>query len=312
MRLKMNSIVAGTLMTGLLFASISCSDARANSKGNEGSGSNVATKGRKASEESKKYWYDGTAEITSYELSQARYGEMRKGTAVLLFVTEPFSPSSNAKADQHRKDNVQVIKMNAMKKFNTGIYPYSLMTSTFFPFQGGDKSIKISFSMQEWCGMVYSEIRNKDGNLTIDVESYFEGEGFKGKNVNADFLEDDLWSLIRLNPEELPKGEQQLVPSMSFMRLKHVPMKSYKANLFTAVNKDNTTSLHIKYPELNRSLEIRFETSFPHAIVRWEETYNDGGKGLTTTATRIKKIKSDYWNRNGNVDSVLREELGLE
>jgi hypothetical protein len=31
-------------------------------------------------EEFKKYWYAGEAEITSYTLKQARYGEMRTGT----------------------------------------------------------------------------------------------------------------------------------------------------------------------------------------------------------------------------------------
>ena len=37
------------------------------------------------------YWYRGQAEITSYDLEQARYGELRSGTAVLVFVTEDFS-----------------------------------------------------------------------------------------------------------------------------------------------------------------------------------------------------------------------------
>ena len=33
------------------------------------------------------YWYAGEAEITSYELNQARYGEIHKGKAVTVFVT---------------------------------------------------------------------------------------------------------------------------------------------------------------------------------------------------------------------------------
>ena len=36
------------------------------------------------------YWYQGEAEITSYELEQARYGSMHDGEAVLIFVTERF------------------------------------------------------------------------------------------------------------------------------------------------------------------------------------------------------------------------------
>ena len=38
----------------------------------------------------KEYWYQGKAEITSYDLEQARYGELHKGHAVLVFVTEEF------------------------------------------------------------------------------------------------------------------------------------------------------------------------------------------------------------------------------
>ncbi|MGB2691994.1 MAG: septum formation inhibitor Maf, partial [Thermodesulfobacteriota bacterium] len=43
------------------------------------------------SEEFKAYWYDGKAEITSYKLEQARYGELHEGYAVMVFVTEDFS-----------------------------------------------------------------------------------------------------------------------------------------------------------------------------------------------------------------------------
>ncbi len=38
----------------------------------------------------KQHWFDGHAEISSYELTQSCYGEQRKGKAVLIFVTEDF------------------------------------------------------------------------------------------------------------------------------------------------------------------------------------------------------------------------------
>ena len=43
-------------------------------------------------QEFKNYWFDGTAEITSYELNQYRYGQNRKGSSVLIYVTEDFLP----------------------------------------------------------------------------------------------------------------------------------------------------------------------------------------------------------------------------
>ena len=101
------------------------------------------------------YWYAGDAEITSYTLSQDRYGEIHDGQAVLVFVTEPFSPSANTKADRPDNKSVSVLKLNYTKKFNTGVYPYSMMNSTFFPIDNGQHSMKISSSSQEWCGHTY-------------------------------------------------------------------------------------------------------------------------------------------------------------
>ena len=37
------------------------------------------------------YWYDGKAELTSYSLVQNRYGELHKGHAVMVYVSEDFS-----------------------------------------------------------------------------------------------------------------------------------------------------------------------------------------------------------------------------
>ena len=125
---------------------------------------------RNLSDEAKEYWYHGGgAEITSYELTQARYGELRKGESVMVFVTEPFSPSSNTKADNPGNDNVSVLKLNFTKRFNTGIYPYSMMNSTFYPMQKGEASLKASTSVQEWCGHVYMELQNKKQLARLNI-----------------------------------------------------------------------------------------------------------------------------------------------
>lgn len=56
---------------------------------------------RVLSDEYKDYWFNGQAEITSYTLEQERYGEMRTGTAVLIFVTEDFLPDAQVKANKN-------------------------------------------------------------------------------------------------------------------------------------------------------------------------------------------------------------------
>ena len=52
------------------------------------------------SEEFKEYWFAGKAEITSYKLEQARYGELRDGSAVLIYVTEPFLADKQVKVNR--------------------------------------------------------------------------------------------------------------------------------------------------------------------------------------------------------------------
>ena len=82
------------------------------------------------------FWYQGKAEITSYSLEQARYNETHTGHAVLIFVTEDFSESKQVKLDNPDRvpeDRLPVLKLNLTKKFNTGIYPYSIMASVFTP-----------------------------------------------------------------------------------------------------------------------------------------------------------------------------------
>src|SRR5438105_143676 len=73
-------------------------------------------------------WSDGRAELDGYRLTQPRYGELRKGTAVLIFVKEDFSETARVKADPGRhppEDVFPVLKLNFVKDFQTGVYDYN-------------------------------------------------------------------------------------------------------------------------------------------------------------------------------------------
>jgi len=259
----------------------------------------------------KAYWYGGEAEISSYKLTQARYGELHEGKAVLVYVTEPFSATKLVKADNHSESNIPILKLNFTKKFNTGIYPYSMMTSTFFPYENGVNSLKVSSSSQEWCGHTYMEIQNKK-QYEIHLSSYFEGETIEDFKIQKKLLEDDFWSKIRLSPTELPIGQLEVIPSSFFLRLMHKEVKSYSCEASTTEN-GNKSTYKLYYPELERKITIEYETTFPHKILSWTEEYVSGfgpnKKKLITQASLIKTIKSDYWNRHNNEDSKLRKEL---
>ncbi|MFK7780802.1 septum formation inhibitor Maf [Psychroserpens sp.] len=261
------------------------------------------------SEAFKSYWYSGTAEITSFKLEQARYGELRQGSSVLVFVTEDFLPEKQVKADHFNNANTSVLKLNMTKNFTTGIYPYSIMQSTFYPIKNKQHALKISCSIQEWCGQAYSQLNNKK-LFEINSHSYFESEGDQYFKLDKAVLENEIWTQLRINPSSLPTGTLKMIPSFEYIRLKHIELKAYQA-----LAELNENSYSINYPDLNRTLTINFNPVFPYEITGWEDTYQDGyglnAKTLTTKATQLKTIKSAYWSKNKNADEVLRETLML-
>ena len=272
------------------------------------------------SDEFGSYWYQGKAEITSYRLQQARYGEIRDGHAVLIFVTEDFSRAKHVKLDDYENagaDRQTVLKLNLTKKFTTGIYPYSLMTSVFMPVEsgGGPSVVKVTTSAQEWCGHTFLQLNLRDGRYIGSGFSYFESEGDREFSLPLTYLEDEIWTRIRLDPESLPTGELQMIPGTLFQRLRHVD-ESPETVIADRSSDGVAATYRLVYPSLERTLTIKFDETFPHGILEWSETewsgLGDNRRELTTTAVRDTTIMSDYWNRNRLEDESLRAVLGLE
>lgn len=295
------------LFLGLIATLLSCNLA-----------SDDASKGKdkvQLSPEFKEYWFDGTAEITVYNLKQSRYGQERNGHATKIFVTEDFSDSKHVKLDNPSEspdDVVKVMKLNATRKFTTGIYPYSIMTSVFTPLYSDDLTDleKLTFSSQDWCGQSWIQI-NEDGNQNLlQSYSYFESEGDQIRSLEDNITENAVWNYLRYSPEYLPKGEKYIIPSMTYLRFTHQDMKPYKANCIMEKS-DSLSRYTITYPKIGRELRITFATAFPHTIESWVEVMKKNGKEYTTSASAKKRIKIDYWNKNNNQDSILRTQIGL-
>jgi hypothetical protein len=265
------------------------------------------------SQEFKAYWYAGDAEITSYSLEQARYGELRSGHAVLVYVTEPFLPGKQVKAERNNASSVPVLKLNSTKKYLTGIYPYSIMSSTFYPVYNDQHAIKVSNSIQEWCGHVYSQINNRE-QFEFTSHSYFEGEADQEEILEKNVLENEIWNQLRMAPESLPIGNIELIPSLEFIRTAHIPMKAYKAKTSLSKTLDLSTYT-IHYQEFNRTLAITYSTEFPYTIEEWTDTFKSGyganARELVSKAKIKKRIKTPYWQLNRNKDLIYRDSLGL-
>ena len=102
------------------------------------------------------YWHDGKAELDGYRLELTRYGAPRPAQAVMIYVTEPFSISKHVKLDDPSRspqDVVDVLKLNLVRDFQTGIYDYNTMVSLFV--RTSDlEPLKESVTSAEWCGTV--------------------------------------------------------------------------------------------------------------------------------------------------------------
>jgi hypothetical protein len=261
------------------------------------------------------YWYQGEAELTSYRLEQARYGEIHSGHAVLVFVTEPFSADQQVKLDDPRSPNaVNVLKLNFTRKFVTGIYPYSTMTSVFAPVDGG-APIKLTATVQEWCGHVFQQLNRTDEGYRAQLFSYFESEGDRTFTVPTEVTEDALWTQIRLDPSALPIGSLEVVPGLTHLRFVHRPTRAESAVATLEEGPPGSRIYRVRYEGIGRELSIRFDAEFPWAIEEWTETVSSGfgpsARSLTTRGTRMERIKSAYWNQNGVVDRDSRQRLGL-
>lgn len=261
----------------------------------------------------KNYWYAGKAEVNAYNLEQSRYGEERSGKAMLIFVTEGFSKSKQVKLDDpgaSGEDKVTVMKLNYTKNFVTGIYPYSMMLSAFTPISRNQfaNTLKVTMTSQEWCGHVFSQMNLDKNKYNVFSYSYFEKEGDANFTTDKVLLEDELFTLIRVDPDHLPLGQIKILPGLFFTRLKHQNLKPVKATLTKKDEGDKTIYL-LNYPE--RQLSIQVDNAFPHQILGWEEEFTEGGKKMYTRATLDRTLYTDYWRKNKNEHLLLRDSLGL-
>ena len=273
----------------------------------------------------KAYWYQGKAELTRYALEQARYGEIHKGDAVLIFVTEDFLNYEQVKKEfDESKNYSSVLKLNFTRKFYTGLYPYSTMVSVFTPvdLEEYPKTLKVTSSNQEWCGHTFTQFNLRGRKYKVQLRSYFQDEADQDFTLKPVFLEDEIWTRIRISPESLPVGDIEIIPGLTFSRLRHVKNEVQKATtnlvdlMDESLSRGELQAYSVDYKDLERQLTIKFEKAFPHRIVAWEETTSSGfgrkAKSLTTLAVRTHSVQNDYWTKHSLVDSTYRKQLGLE
>ncbi len=283
------------------------------------------------------HWQDGKAELDGYRYTVTRYGQPRRGTAVMVFVTEPFSESKRVKADDpnaNPADTFEALKLNFIRDFQTGIYDYNTMVSLFVRTRDFSP-VKISFSSAEWCGHVYEEMLFGARQIADRYVSYFEDES---ANRQLDLrekglAEEELFVRLRgLRGEWLRPGESEgisLLPSAFYRRLTHSPLDWEQATVERRAGPERATvpagtfEASVYTVKVLGVREGRFwvEQAYPHRVVRWEwktMTRPTGGSrghwspsealdaGELTGSARLA-----YWQLHKLGDEKYLRDLGL-
>ena len=272
-------------------------------------------------------WGDGQAELAGYDLVYPRYGQLRRGTAVTVFVTEPFSNTARVKADPGKhppSDEFPVMKLNLVKDFQTGIYDYNLMLSSFVALKPVNERpagfpTKASFSSQEWCGQVYEQLLFDSTSIRSESHSYFDGEAdrqarvdYPANGVSADTL--FLWVRGMAAPALKPGEERNvtLLRSLEAVRLGHQPLAWAEGKLSRGSSLDAVRvpagAFEAEVWKVRMAdglvLTIWTEQASPHRILGWEST--SGERAELLGSARMK-----YWMLNSEGNESLLKQLGL-
>jgi hypothetical protein len=251
-----------------------------------------------------------------------RYGENRSGQAVLIFVTEDFHIADQVKHEQKPSDeSTKVLKLNSVKKFTTGIYDYSLMQSVFTPidFKAHPHTLKLTQSAQDWCGQSFLQINQKDDAFRFQIRSYFQSVGDTSLMVDRVWLEDEIWTRLRISPETLPLGKIKMISSAenTLLNRQSVKVEDAVCTLTLEITEDSNREEYliyrITYPETGRKVVIRFVNAFPYTIKNWEIS-EYGIKGAVQIIQKGKLKQSlhiPYWEMNAAADTLTREKLGI-
>jgi hypothetical protein len=279
------------------------------------------------------YWHDGKAEMDGYQYSVTRYGQVRSGQCVAVYVTEPFSRLKRVKVDDPAhdpKDTYDVLKLNLVRDFQTGIYDYNTMSSLFVRSEDFDP-VKVSFASMEWCGNVYEEIQADPGTISQRLSSYFEGESAARTldRPKGGLLEEELFIRVRgLRGEYLKPGETKRVPflpSAFHRRLTHQPLEWATAtierlagaqSLKVPAGTFSVTVYSVKTADGREGL-FHVERAYPHRLVQWEwkQTLGKGGRwaGDSNDSGKLAgSARLEYWKLHGNGDERYLKGLGLQ
>lgn len=214
------------------------------------------------------YWKKDKIEITTYELKE---DSILVGEGSLTF-------SIDYVEGVNKTDSIQVLHSDFSGKIHKDNYDYSAMTSTYSPLNQTLRphATKVINSVQEPAINSFLELSQIPKSYEIESYNTFKEKTKKHFILERKNLEDELWAKIRMNPNDLPTGDIEIIPSFAYWQsVKKSPniyeakavLKDYLGTEFTG---KKLKIYSLEYPDLKRNLSIVFEGNFPFEIVGWK------------------------------------------
>jgi len=251
-------------------------------------------------------WDDGKAEFSVYRGTIKRYGVTRPVTAKIIAVKEDMDDAQRVKSDAGlvAGRTTTVLKLNYLHDFETGMYAYHQMTSTFL-----DRSTmqlrKLAMSSTEGCGITYVEVLPGASGWRHVSHSYFDGEGDRDVVITPQagrpaVAWDGLALWLRALDFSTPqKFEIALLPSQIANRARIAAFVRASVEILPA--KAAGVTARVSYTDRDGKPRVDmfvFAAAAPHVL-----THLERGDGLALDLVKTQRIA--YWEKTRPGDEKL-------
>ena len=204
------------------------------------------------------YWKNGKTETTKYELKE---DSILVGEGSLSFSIDYVN-------GVNKTDSIQVLHSDFTGKIHKESYDYSAMTSAYLPLNLTIRphALKVINSVQEPTGNSFLELSQIPKSYEILSKNTFKEKTKEHFVLERKNLEDELWAKIRMNPNDLPMGDIEIIPSFAYWQsVRKLPnIYEAKAELKDYVGTEfmgkKLKIYSLDYPDLKRNLSIVFES----------------------------------------------------
>lgn len=219
------------------------------------------------------YWKNNKSEITKYDLKE---DSISVGEGSLTF-------NINYIQGVNKTDSIQVLHSDFTGKIHKDNYDYSAMTSADLPLNLllRPHAMKVVNSVQEPSNNSFLALSQIPKSYEIVAKNTFKEKVKEHFILERKNLEDELWAKIRMNPDDLPTGDVEIIPSFAYWQSVRKSPNIYeaKAELKEYIGTEFTGKklmvYSLDYTDLKRKLSIVFEQNFPFEIVGWKRVSED-------------------------------------